>query len=75
MNNLFFKSPETYKKFFNQLEMLLAEQRHQRADLATIKRQLHTIISDAGLQKQVNDYFDETSPQTEQVNNEPNSRD
>ncbi len=59
MNNLFFKSPETYEKFYNKLDMILTEQRHQRADLATIKRQLHTLINVQNLQKQVDDYFDE----------------
>ncbi len=59
MNNLFSKSPETYEKFFNKLDMLLTEQRHQRSDLATIKRQLHMIINHLNLQKQVDDYFDE----------------
>ncbi len=66
MNNIFSKSPETYEILSNQLKMLLDEQRHQRADLATIKRQLHTIINSANLQKQVDQYFEETSPQTDQ---------
>ncbi len=57
MNNLFFKSPETYEKFYNKLDMILAEQRHQRGDLATIKRQLHTLVKDIALQKQVDEYF------------------
>ena len=67
MNNLFFKSPETYEKFFNKIDMLLSEQRHQRADLDTIKRQLHTLINMLKLQTQVDEYFerDETSPQTD----------
>ncbi len=64
MNNLFFKSPETYEKLINKLDMLLAEQRHQRADLDTIKRQLHRLISDTGLQKQVDEYFDEAKRAT-----------
>ncbi len=54
------KSPETYFLINTKIEMLLTEQRHQRADLATIKRQLHTIISDAGIQKQVDSYFEDT---------------
>ncbi len=57
MNNLFFKSPETYKKLINQLDYILDEQRHQRGDLATIKRQLHTLISTSTLQDQAQDYF------------------
>ncbi len=57
MNNLFFKSPETYKKLIQSLEMVLDEQRHQRGDLATIKRQLHTLISSSQLQDQATEYF------------------
>ncbi len=61
------KSPET---LFNStpetlLNLVLVKQRHQRADLATIKRQLHSLITDLALQKQVDDYMDETSPQTD----------
>ncbi len=70
------KSPETFiSKTSNTehlMELLLTEQRHQRADLATIKRQLHTIINSNELQKQVDEYFGddkehfpETSPQTD----------
>ncbi len=40
-------------------EMVLTEQRHQRADLATIKRQLHTIINSLNLQKEVDSYFED----------------
>ncbi len=58
MINLLSKSPETFEKLNNQLKMLLTEQRHQRQDLATIKRQLHTIINSLNLQKQVDDYFE-----------------
>ncbi len=58
MNNIFSKSPETYEILYNKLDMLLAEQRHQRSDLDTIKRQLHRLISDYGIQKQVDTYFD-----------------
>ncbi len=59
MINLLSKSPETYEKLTHKLEILLTEQRHQRADLATIKRQLHTIINHLNLQKQVDDYFED----------------
>ncbi len=55
------------------MQLLLTEQRHQRADLSTIKRQLHTLINSANLQSQVDEYFtdaekgtiQETSPQTD----------
>ncbi len=57
------KSPETSiysdkSNLDNLMELMLTEQRHQRGDLATIKRQLHTLISDFALQKQVTEYFD-----------------
>ncbi len=57
MNNYFFKSPETYKKLVQSVEYILDEQRHQRADLATIKRQLHTLISSSDLAGQATEYF------------------
>ncbi len=58
MNNIFSKSPETYEILYHKLDMLLTEQKHQRADLATIKRQLHQLINTTNLQKQVDEYFD-----------------
>ncbi len=59
MINLLSKSPETYEKLLHKLDMLLDEQKHQRGDLATIKRQLHTIITSDKLQKQVDEYFED----------------
>ncbi len=70
MINLLSKSPETYEKLTHSLEMILTEQRHQRADLATIKRQLHSILVDEGTQKQVDDFY-QTSPQTDNEDKEP----
>ncbi len=77
MKNFIFKSEADFHKIvFNKLDMLLAEQRKQRADLFTIDRKIHSIINSLNLQKQVDDYFDkddegeahlgrETSPQTD----------
>ncbi len=59
MNNLFFKSPETYEKLINKLDVMLTEQRKQRSDLSQILRMLQKLINDANLQKQVDEYFDE----------------
>ncbi len=59
MFNYNFKSPETFVKLTNQLEMLLSEQRHQRQDLSTIKRQLHTLINNVNLQTEVDKFFEE----------------
>ena len=57
MKNYLFKSNDL-QEILQQLEMLLAEQRHQRADLATIKRTLNKFINDSNLQKQVDEYYD-----------------
>ncbi len=67
MINLLSKSPETYEKLTFKIEMLLTEQRHQRGDLATIKRQLHTIINHMNLQKQVDEYFDKDTEDIPEV--------
>ncbi len=59
MINLLSKSPETYEKLNTLIQILLTEQRHQRGDLATIKRQLHTLINRGNLQKEVDEYFED----------------
>ncbi len=59
MNNFIFKSEADFHKIvFNKLEVLLAEQRHQRSDLAIILRLLNSQINSSNLQKQVDEYFD-----------------
>ncbi len=62
------KSPETLfsKDLETYLDLMLKEQRHQRADLATIKRQLHTLITDTSLQKQVDDYIEDSAQREEE---------
>ncbi len=39
--------------------MILAENRHQRNDLAIILSMLNKLLNSANLQKQVDEYFDE----------------
>ncbi len=59
MKNFIFKSPQDFHKIvFNKLDMLLTEQRKQRADLFTIDRKIHGILNSLNLQKQVDEYFD-----------------
>ncbi len=68
MKNFIFKSEADFHKIvFNKLDMLLAEQRHQRSDLALLIRLVNKMITNGNLQKQVDEYFDndETSPQTD----------
>ncbi len=60
MKNFIFKSEADFHKIvFNKLDMLLAEQRHQRSDLSTLLRQMKLIYNALALQKQVDEYFDD----------------
>ncbi len=68
MNKFLFKSGNAdFQKLINQLDTVLAEQRHARVDLAYIIRVLNSKTHDKALQQQVDEYFDDdvTSPQTE----------
>ncbi len=60
MKNFIFKSASTdlHKMLFNKLDMILAEQRHARSDLAYIIRAINRIAADKDLQKQVDEYFE-----------------
>ncbi len=60
MKNFIFKSDADFHKIlFNKLDMILAENRHQRNDLALIIARVTTILNSSNLQKQVDEYFDE----------------
>ncbi len=60
MKNFIFKSETDFHKIvFNKLDMLLAEQRHQRSDLSILLAKLTQIYNALALQKQVDEYFDE----------------
>ncbi len=54
----FYSNDETMEVLILKINNIQIEMRHQRADLATIKRQLHTLISDTATQTQVSDYYD-----------------
>ncbi len=59
MKNFIFKSEADFHKIvFNKLDMLLAEQRHQRVDLGQILRLLKILTVDKDLQQQVDKYFE-----------------
>ncbi len=57
MTNFIFKSQGTYKKLANQLEVLLNEQRAQRADLQEIKYMLHKLQNNKDLQTTVDKFY------------------
>ncbi len=61
--------PDLRINIIKQLDYLLNEQRAQRGDLANILRQLNFVKNNVVLQKQVDEFY-ETSPQTEQAQNE-----
>ncbi len=72
MKNFIFKSSaraSDLQKMFQlvlvKLDIILGEQRHQRADLARIIKMVDIDRHNEDLQKQVDEYFDETSHQTE----------
>ncbi len=59
MINYLFKSDKADLQIIhNQLEMLLAEQRHQRVDLGQTLRFLKILTVDKDLQQQVDKYFE-----------------
>ncbi len=58
MTNFIFKSSTTFKKISNQLEMILSEQRKQRADLQYLLQLVKSLKNDKNLQKMVDDWYD-----------------
>ncbi len=73
MTNFIFKSskrliknsPLTEGYFLTKLEAIQKELRHQRQDNKDIKLMLNKLLVDKHLQEQVDEYFEETPPQTE----------
>ncbi len=60
MKNFIFKSQQDFHKIvFNKLETIQKELRHNRTDNSDILRLLQKLCVDAGLQKQVDQYFDD----------------
>ncbi len=59
MTNFIFKSSTTLKKLANTLQVILAEQRLQRADLQEIKFILHKLQNNKDLQETVDKYYED----------------
>ncbi len=59
MTNFIFKSPSDLQKISQQLKVVLAEQVHQRSDLAEIKFMLHKLQTNKDLQETVDKYYKE----------------
>ncbi len=66
-NRLIKNSPLTEGYLMTKLEAIQKELRHQRVDLQEINRKLMKLMIDKHLQMQVDNYFEETSPQTDSV--------
>ncbi len=60
MTNFIFKSQGTYKKLCQQLEIIQSELRAQRQDNLEIKYKLDKLLVNHNLQKQVDEYFEDT---------------
>ncbi len=74
MKNFIFKSEADFHKIvFNKLDMLLAEQRHQRSDLSIIIRKQQVIYNALALQKQVDEYFEEDKEDIPEVDEKRSS--
>ncbi len=61
MSNFIFKSQGTYKKLANQIEVVLAEQRHQRSDLSEIKFMLHKLLTNKDLKDTTDKFYEQKS--------------
>ncbi len=61
------KTQDFYLKFQSQLDILMKNVLYLTHEVDHIKKLLIEITHDNGLQKQVDEYFEETSPQTDPV--------
>ncbi len=76
MNKFLFKSKsdsDLQKIIFNKLEMLLAEQRHQRSDLRILLNLINKLINSSSLQKQVDEFFEDSENNIPEVEIDTNS--
>ncbi len=75
MKNFIFKSDADFHKIiFNKLEVLLTEQRHQRSDLAILTGLMDKLINSTNLQKQVDEFFDDSEENIPEVEKDGNNQ-
>ncbi len=68
MTNFIFKSQGLIKNVDNKLSMILSELRHQRIDNVAILALLNKLVTNANLQTQVDQYFEnDAEDKAEQV--------
>ena len=56
----FYSNDEILESLMMKIGHIQIEMRAQRSDLATIKRQLHTLITTSTAQKQVDEFYEDT---------------
>ncbi len=73
MKNFIFKSqtPSTYKKLFQSIETIQKNVLYTTYRIDMLIKKYDKLIVDKGLQTQVDEYFEETSPQTDTDDKEP----
>ncbi len=67
--------PDFNLKLQNNIEILMNNVLYMTHEIDHIKKVVNMINNSLRLQKQVDEYFEETSPQTEQVNTDSNRSD
>ncbi len=71
MKNFIFKSTAAdLQKMFQLLETIQKNVLYLTYRMDTLLKEVKTLTADKGLQAQVDEYFEETSPQTDQTNKE-----
>ncbi len=66
MKNFIFKSTDAdFKKMFSIIETIQKNCLYTTYRIDTLLKEIKSLTTDKGLQSQVDEYFEETSPQTE----------
>ncbi len=72
MKNFIFKSTDAdFKKMFSIIEIIQKNVLYLTYRIDTLLKEVKTLTVDKGLQAQVDEYFDETSHQTDTDDKEP----
>ncbi len=68
MKNFIFKSTDAdFKKMFSIIETIQSNVLYLTYRMDSLLKEIKTLTVDKGIQSQVDEYFEETSPQTDQV--------
>ncbi len=62
MKNFIFKSPETYQKLFQSIETIQKNVLYITYRTDSLLKKVNQLVIDRGLQKQVDEYFEEDTP-------------